>query len=379
MKKILLATLEFPPTIGGIASYVQQFAGALDPVDVIVYAPQQRGDREFDATQKYSVIRKNPLTLAIFWPRWIRAAFQFISIIKKQKIEVVLINHILPLGYAAWFAKKRKHIPYIIISHGTDIIYASRSKWKRKWVRKIVQDAEQVVFNSESLRRRFLERFPEFESKCTVMYPWPDVQFSLPPAPEKMETLRRTLALQGKKVILSVGRLDEGKGFPHMIRAFESILEREPHAVWIIVGDGPKREELLEQIQIRSLQNVTRYIGAVSHDELAIYYYLADAFVLLTHPDNGREEGLGLVFLEAAAAGLPIIAGKSGGVSEAVIDGETGRVLDVFHEANKIVDAVCEILLHEDTAKKYGIAGKKRIEQIFNSKTQLEKLKPWVG
>ena len=379
MKKILLATLEFPPTIGGIASYVQQFAGALDPANVIVYAPRQRGDREFDTTQKYSVIRKNPLTLAIFWPRWIRAAFQFISIIKKQKIEVVLINHILPLGYVAWFAKKRKHTPYIIISHGTDIIYASRSKWKKHWVRKIVQDSEQVVFNSESLRRRFLERFPEFESKCMVMYPWPDEQFFLSPTSEKIETLRRTLALQGKKVILSVGRLDEGKGFPHMIRAFEGILEREPHAVWIIVGDGPKREELLEQIQIRSLQNVTRYIGPVSHNELSIYYYLADIFVLLTHPDNGREEGLGLVFLEAAAAGLPIIAGKSGGVSEAVVDGETGRVLDVFHEANKIVEAVCEILSHEDTAKKYGIAGKKQIEEIFNQKTQLEKLKPWIG
>ena len=379
MKKMLLATLEFPPHIGGIASYVHQFANAFAPEKMVVYAPKQKESIEFDKTQSYKIIRKRPLTAPIVWPRWIRTVFQFKSIVQKEKIEIIAVNHVLPLGYAAWWMKKRKHIPYIIISHGTDIVYATRSTWKKYWLKKIVRDSDQVLFNSESLKRRFLEQMPEFESKCTVVYPWPDEIFSTPPAVEKIEMLRRTLALQGKKVVLSVGRLDEGKGFPHMIRIFDDILRQEPHAVWVLVGDGPKGKELLKEIQDRSLQNVVRYVGAVPHEELPVYYYLADMFVLLTHPDNGREEGLGLVFLEAAAAGLPIIAGKSGGVSEAVIDGETGRLLDVYHEAHKVVDTVCELLSDKERGKILGNAGKKRIEEIFNWKTQLEKIKPWVS
>lgn len=378
MKKILLATLEFPPHIGGIASYAHQFASVLDPQKVVVYAPKQKNDTEFDKSQGYKIIRKKPLTIGIFWPRWIRTVVQFFSIVKKEQIEVILVNHVLPLGYAAWIVKKRKKIPFIIISHGTDIVYATQNKWKRYWLKKIVKDSEQIIFNSESLKRRFLERLPEFEHKCTVMYPCPDEAFKIPPPLEKIETLRRTLALQGKKVILSVGRLDEGKGFPHLIRALDDILKREPHTVWILVGDGPKREEVLKEIQDRSLQNVVRFVGPVPHAELAVYYYVADLFVLLTHPDHGREEGLGLVFLEAAAARLAIVAGKSGGVDEAVINGETGVVLDVYHEARKVIDAICQMLSNEEERKKFGEAGRARIDAIFDWKIQMEKLKPWV-
>lgn len=379
MKKILLATLEFPPHIGGIASYVHQFAAALDPQKVVVYASKQKNDTEFDKNQSYKIIRKKILSSRIVWPRWFKTCFQLRSIIKKEGIELVVVNHVLPLGYAAWIQKKMKATPFVIVSHGTDVIYATENKWKKYWLKKLVRDSEQVIFNSESLKRRFLERLPEFEQKCTVMYPCPDDIFKISPPQEKIETLRRTLALQGKKVILSVGRLDEGKGFPHMIRALDDILRREPHTVWILVGDGPKREEIQKEIQDRSLQNVIRYIGALPHEELVPFYYLADLFVLLTHPDQGREEGLGLVFLEAAAAGLPIVAGKSGGVDEAVVSGETGVVLDVYHEANKIVDAICQLLADPDERKKLGTAGRARIDGIFDWKIQLEKIKPWIG
>ncbi len=378
MKKILLATMEFPPTFGGIATYVADTARNLTPEKVVVYAPVTPGDREFDQNEPYTIIRKKQLS-GMVWPRWIRSAFQMKSIVKKEGIEMIVVNHVLPLGYAAWIVKKMKKIPYVIISHGTDMVYGTRTSWKKKWLTKIIKDADQIIFNSESLRRRFLERLPEFEQKSTVMYPCPDVIFSRPPEVEVVENLRRTLALEGKKVVLSVGRLDDGKGFPHLVRAFSEILKKEPHTVWIVIGDGPKREDIVAEIQRRQLQNVVRYIGAIPHGDLPRYYHLADVFVLLTHPDNGREEGLGLVFLEAAAAGLAVVAGKSGGVEEAVQDRVTGRVLDVYHEANKIVDVVAELLGNPKERKRMGDLGKVRIAEVFQWEMQLKKLEPWIG
>lgn len=379
MKKILLATLEFPPTIGGIASYVHECAESLDPGKVVVYAPKNLTSTVFDEKQKYKVIRKKQLTSPFFWPRWIKTIFHFLSIIKKEKIELILVNHVLPLGYAAWIAKKTKHTPYIIISHGTDVLYALANPWKKKMMSMVVRDAEQIIFNSVSIMRRFLERMPEYEKKCSVMYPCPHRSFLEQVHEDKVEELRRSLALEGKKVILSVSRIDKGKGFLHLVAAMQKILVQEPHTVWVIVGDGPKRAEVIQEIQKRSLQNVVRFIGAIPHEQLSVYYHLADLFVLLTHTSGEREEGLGLVFLEAASAGLPIVAGKTGGVEEAVIDGVTGRVFDVYHSGDKIIETIVELLHNPEIRKKMGEAGRERIISTFQWDKQIHILDPWIG
>jgi len=220
---------------------------------------------------------------------------------------------------------------------------------------------------------------PEFESKSSVMYPCPDPDFLEEPPKEKIDKLRSQLALEGKRVLLSVGRLDEGKGFPHIIRTLPKLLKRDPHVVWVIIGDGPKKQEILNMIQKKSLQNVVRYIGEVPYEDLKIYYYLADLFVLLTHPDEGREEGLGMVFLEAAAAGLPVVAGKSGGVEEAVLHTKTGIVVDVFQEARQIESIIFDLLSNHIFALQLGKNAKERIRQDFQWPKQLKKLEPWIG
>jgi len=194
-----------------------------------------------------------------------------------------------------------------------------------------------------------------------------------------MDILREKLALQGKKVILSVARMEDGKGYPHLVRVLPKILEKESHTVWVIVGDGPKREQVIKGIQARSLQNVVRYIGNVPHDEIKKYYYLADLFVLLTHPDEGREEGLGLVFLEAESCGLPVVAGKSGGVEEAVLQAQTGIVIDIRQNALSIDETIVEMLKNKDYALSLAKNAKERIIAEFHWDNQLKKLLPWLG
>ncbi|MBT3539069.1 glycosyltransferase family 4 protein [Candidatus Parcubacteria bacterium] len=379
MKKILITTLEYPPQVGGVATYVHQMAQALDKEKVVVLAPKMKGDKEWDENVEYKVVRKNQLFPKFVWPRWLKLIFQIRKIVKQEGIEIILINHVLPVGYAGWFIKKMLKIPYVIISHGTDILMGTRNKWKIKMMKKVVVDSEQIIFNSESLKRRFLQVLPEFTNKSTVSYPCPDKEFLTPPPQEEIDKLRSMLALGGKKVMLTVSRIEDGKGFPHLVRTMPELLKKEPHLVWLIVGDGPKKEEILKDIQKHSLQNVVRYVGEVPHKDLKVYYYLADVFALFTHPDEGREEGLGLVFLEAAAAGLPTVAGKSGGVEEAVLHTQTGIVIDVRQQAMAMDDAILQLLENEEYATRLGAQAKKRIETSFRWESQLKKLEAWIG
>ncbi|PIR77189.1 MAG: hypothetical protein COU30_03855, partial [Candidatus Magasanikbacteria bacterium CG10_big_fil_rev_8_21_14_0_10_38_6] len=309
MKNILIITLEHPPEIGGIASYVDQFAAALpEQNNVTVYAPYHPGDANWDRTVSYTIIRKKPYFPIGIWPRWLRMYFQVRKIVKERKIDIIFLHHILPVGYVAWLMKKTKKIPYVIFSHGTDILAATKTKWKKRMAKMVCTQSESIVFNSESLKHRLVKELPEFEQKSLVLYPCPDDALYHPPAQDFLDSLKSQYALEGKKVMLSIGRFEDGKGFPHIIRILPKLLEKIPNLVWLVIGDGKKQEKLVTQVQKNSLQNIVRFLGKVPHNEVVPFYYIADIFTLLTHPDEGKEEGLGLVFLEAAAAGLPVVA-----------------------------------------------------------------------
>ncbi|MBI5222267.1 MAG: glycosyltransferase family 4 protein [Candidatus Magasanikbacteria bacterium] len=377
MKKLII-TMEFPPQIGGIASYTRQFAAALKPEEVVVLAPKHKQAKEFDKTCAFKVIRKGFYFPPFIWPRWLLLFWHVFWLARKEKIDIIYLHHVLPVGYVARLIKKIKRVPFLIFSHGTDVLLASRSNWKKERMRSVVNQAEAIVFNSASLRQRFLRVWPEFQEKGLVLYPCPEDDFYLAPSGEIIDKLKSQYALEGKKVILTIARMDEGKGYPHLIRILPKVLEKVPNLVWFVIGDGPKRELISKEIQKNFLQNVVRYIGMVPHSELKQFYYLADLFVLLTHPDEGREEGLGLVFLESAAAGLPVIAGRSGGVEEAVLNGQTGIVVDIYHGDKIVADSIIELLKNEDYARTLGMNARVRLEADFKWRNQLKVIGRWM-
>jgi len=377
MKKILIITLEFPPQVGGIATYVRALADELDH-DVVVYAPYDGNTKEWDAKQPYKIIRKKPLFPRFMWPRWIRMVFQVWRIVRKEKIEVILLHHVLPVGYVGLILKKITGVPYLIFSHGTDLLMGTRTPWKKKMMSMVANHSTQLVFNSQSLKDRFLLIFPEFESKSIVVYPCPDRDFSTFPSFSELHKLKEQYALEGKKVILSIARFDEGKGMPHLIRLLPDVLKKVPNAVWLLIGDGPKKAEAMKLIHDEALQNVVRYVGPLPHDKLKPFYYSADVFVLLLHPDEGREEGLGMVFLEAAACGIPAVAGKSGGVEEAVIHTETGLVFDVRRDVKAITEGIVQILSHSEFGHQLGRQAQERMQTSFKWEHQVGRLKPWI-
>lgn len=382
MKKTLIITWDFPPQVGGIATYVKQFADSLPSDKVVVYAWKLNGRakecKEFDAKLPYKIIRKKPLWPRFIWPRWGRLIWQIFWIVRKEKIEMIHIHQVLPVGYVGLVMKKLFKIQYLIFSHGTDIREATRTKWKTAMARKVALGAEQIVVNSEFLKTRWLSALSESQEKITVVYPCPDEDFFIAPSVQEIARLKNQLALDGKKVMLTVSRLTEGKGFPHLLRLLPELLKSTPNLVWLVVGDGPKKQELFETARKNNLQNVVRFVGAANHEEVKKYFYVADLFALLTHPDEGREEGMGLVFLEAAACGLSSVAGKSGGVGEAVYDGQTGVVVDIYRGDKSVISAIVDLLKDQIKLKTMGEQAKLRARYDFKWEAQIAKLKNWL-
>lgn len=378
MKKTLIITMEYPPQIGGIATYVHSLARALDPEKTIVLAPPHPDAEAWDSAQKYTVIRKPFLYPKFIWPRWTRLRGEVRRLVKREGIERIMVHHVLPVGYAG-IKMKKKGVPFLLFSHGTDLVAGTKTAHKKRMVSMVARHADQIVFNSESLKQRFLTVLPDFADKSVVMYPCPDEEYMLPPDQKEIEKLRAMYALHGKKTLLTVSRFAEGKGFPHLIRMMPEILKRHPHLVWLLIGDGPKKTEIVKMIQEHNLQNIVRFIGDVPHQDLKKFYHTADLFVLLTHPDNGREEGLGLVFLEAAAAGLPVVAGRSGGVEEAVIDGETGLVIDLADGDELVITSIVALLENKEAAEHLGQQAQERIRAEFQWNEQLKCIQEWLA
>ncbi len=369
--KNLIITLEYPPQVGGIASYAYNLAGSLVPDQTVVYAPKVLGDKEFDARNAWKTYRQN-IYFSFLWPKWLRAFWQVKSIINREKIEQLYIHHVLPMGYVGYLIKKFKKIPYTIFLHGTDLELASR--FKRNKLARVCREASLIVVNSVFLKNKLLAKLENVaENKILIIYPSPADNFLQNSPKEELQKIKDQLALNGKKVILTVARMEEGKGYPHLLRLLPEVLLEVPNAVCVLVGDGPKMKILLEMMQKEGLQNSVRFMGAVPNQELHKYYQLADVFVLLTHLDEEREEGWGTVFLEAAACGLPVVAGRAGGVEEAVLDQVTGFIVNVYQE-KEVVSAIVKLLKDEGMASQMGTAGQDRVLRQYNWSNQINKL-----
>jgi phosphatidylinositol alpha-1,6-mannosyltransferase len=177
--------------------------------------------------------------------------------------------------------------------------------------------------------------------------------------PNDATTVRKALKIEDKRVIVSVGRLVHRKGQDHLIQALPEILKSVPDAHLLLVGQGPYREHLEKLVQQLGLKDHVSFIGRIQHDQLPQYICAGDVFAM---PSRSRffgleVEGLGIVYLEASACGLPVIAGSSGGAPDAVLDGVTGFVVDGQNN-QEIATAAITLLSDLDQAKKMGVAGR---------------------
>ncbi|MBI5621656.1 glycosyltransferase family 4 protein [Candidatus Falkowbacteria bacterium] len=358
MKKILLVTIDFPPQSGGVARYLAGLAAALPPDRLAILAPKNKlaDDRGYH----YKVYRRR-LVWRI-WPRWWPMVRQVIKVASRERAQMLWAAQPLPVGTVTLMVSKFLRLPYIVNSHGMDIAGPLQSGGRRYNVlRRVLHGAQIITYNSE-YTKRLLQRFDIPEDKLISVYPCPA---ALPAAfPASLQTVIERHQLSGKKVLLSVGRLVERKGHDMVIRSLPQVLAKEPNMVYLIVGDGENRQNLLNLIKTLNLAQNVILAGQVLDSELAAYYGAAMAFIMAAREGaRGDVEGFGTVFLEAGNFSLPVIAGRSGGQLEAVLDGTTGLVVDP-RDISAIAGAVIRLLSDASLASRLGQAGREYARQF---------------
>lgn len=358
MSRVLLVTNDFPPRRGGIQSYLGEFVRRLVDSrshDVLVYAPKWKGAEAFDNAAEaagYRVIR-HPTTLMLPVPT---VDIRMRRLIADHDIDTVWFGAAAPLALMAPRAREAGAKRVLASTHGHEVGW-SMLPVARSVLRSIGDHTDVVTFVSRYTRSRFA---PAFGSKAALQYLPPGVDSDrFRPDPAARAELRRRYVLGDRPTIVCLSRLVPRKGQDMLIKALPSIRERVNGAALVIVGGGPYLETLRRLARDFEVEDHVVFTGAVPGDELPAHHAMADVFAMpcRTRGAGMDVEGLGIVFLEASATGVPVVAGDSGGAPEAVQHDKTGLVVD-GHSVQDIGDAVVELLTDRDRAAAMGAAGR---------------------
>lgn len=355
MAKILLITNDWPPRLGGVAQYY--FNLMKHSPDVLVLTDIAEASSE----QVVKISWSWP-----GWPRWLPLLWQLPLWRFKLKVKFLAAGQILPIGTALLLIRLAFGWPYLVFLHGLDVQLTQRNTWKRFLSKQILKRSAGVITNSNFTAQLAIKAGVE-PSRIQVIYP------SVAPIAaneEESSLIKRKYGLENKKIILTVARLVERKGIRQVIEAISKLENKYSDLAYVIVGDGPIKADL--EAQARKLKSPVIFTGAVSDNDKFLWYSTADVFVLTPLFDKTDVEGFGIVYLEAQAAGRPIIASKVGGVPEAV--GQAGILL----EPGADLSAALEQLLSDyNLLLSFSQAAKEQISK-FSSQTQIDKFNEYI-
>jgi phosphatidylinositol alpha-1,6-mannosyltransferase len=358
VSRVLLVTNDFPPRRGGIQSYLGEFVNRL--VDdkthsVTVYAPKWKGAEAFDEAAQsagYRVVR-HPTTLMLPVPT---VDTRMRRLIEEQHIDTVWFGAAAPLALLAPRARQAGATRVLASTHGHEVGW-SMLPVARSVLRSIGDHTDVVTFVSRYTRSRFA---PAFGPNAALEYLPPGVDSDrFRPDPAARAELRRRYRLGERPTVVCVSRLVPRKGQDMLIKALPSIRRRVDGAALVIVGGGPYLETLRKLTREYEVEDHVTFTGGVPGDELPAHHAMADVFAMpcRTRGAGMDVEGLGIVFLEASAAGIPVVAGDSGGAPEAVQHNKTGLVID-GNSVEEVGEAVTELLTDRDRAAAMGAAGR---------------------
>ncbi|MFF2087559.1 glycosyltransferase family 4 protein [Nocardia sp. NPDC058176] len=362
MARTLLVTNDFPPRPGGIQSYLQALSNQLPPEDLVVYAPRWRGDShdKFDAAQKFRVVR-HPTTLMLPTPAVITRAS---ALLREHECDTVWFGAAAPLAAMAPMLRRAGAERILASTHGHEVGW-SMLPGSRQVLRSIGQNTDVVTYVSKYTRGRFASAFGP---RAALEYLPPGVDpAEFRPDPAARAELRARYGLGDRPTVLCLSRLVARKGQDMLIVAMTEIRERVDGAVLVIAGGGPYESRLRALADTLGVADSVVFTGRVPSGELAAHHTIADVFAMpcRTRGAGLDVEGLGIVFLEASASGVPVVAGDSGGAPETVREGETGLVVQ-GRSAAQITDAIVELLGDRDRAAAMGAAGRAWVEQNWH-------------
>ena len=371
MTRVLLVTNDFPPRPGGIQSYLEQFVRRLTAAgdhEVVVYAPQWRGAGDYDRAAPFRVVR-HPGTLMLPQPGVDR---RMRNLIGDHGIETVWFGAAAPLALLAPRARDAGAQRVLASTHGHEVGW-SMLPGARSALRRIGESVDVVTYVSRYTRGRFAAAFGP-QACLELLSPGVDTDRFEPDSVARAQ-LRARYRLGNRPVVVCVSRLVPRKGQDMLIRAMPEIRRRVPEAALVIVGGGPQAASLRRLADDRGVAADVVFTGGVPGDELPAHYAMADVFAMpcRTRGAGLDVEGLGIVFLEASATGVPVVAGRSGGAPETVLEGQTGRVVD-GRAPEEIAEAVAGLLSDPGAARRMGEAGRRWIARDWNWETHTARL-----
>lgn len=371
MTRLLLVTNDFPPRRGGIQSYLEELVGQLvsnGSHTLTVYAPKWKGSDDFDRAAAYEVVR-HPGTLMLPVPS---VATRMRRLIKRHDIETIWFGAAAPLALMAPLARDAGVGRVIASTHGHEVGW-SMLPVARTALRRIGNGTDVVTYVSQYTRGRFASAFGA-DAALEHVPPGVDIDRFVPDEVARAE-LRARYRLGERPVVVCLSRLVPRKGQDMLIRALPSIRQRVRGAALVIVGGGPYRTTLRRLAHSFGVADHVVFTDGVPGDELPGHHAMADVFAMpcRTRGAGMDVEGFGIVYLEASATGVPVVAGRSGGAPETVLDGETGLVVDGW-DVGAIASSVSDLLADPDRAARMGAAGRRWVVDNWQWRTQAERL-----
>jgi phosphatidylinositol alpha-1,6-mannosyltransferase len=368
MKRTLLVTNDFPPRPGGIQQFVHNLAVRQPKESLVVYCSRWRGWEDFDAAQPFPVIREHTSVLLPTPQVAKRAAEIAIS----YDCDRVWFGAAAPLGLLAGGLKARTGITRALaLTHGHEAGWAALPG-ARGLLRRIARAVDVVTYLGEYFAVRLGRSIGELTT-LERLAPGVDVDAFSPEV--SGAEVRAALGLSDRPVVVCVSRLVPRKGQDLLIRALPAIRRRVPDAALLLVSGGPHRSRLEEMATENGVRGDVMFTGSVPWSELPSYYAAGDVFAMPCRTRRGGldVEGLGIVYLEASATGLPVVAGDSGGAPDAVLEGRTGFVVP-GREVAATADRVATLLADPALRRRFGEAGRAWVEAEWRWDTQADRL-----
>jgi len=362
MRRTLIVTNDFPPRQGGIQSFVHELALRLDPDQLTVYAPKWDGDAAFDAAQPFEVVR-HPTSLMIGGPSVRRRAAE---LARSRKAEVVIFGASAPLGLITPVLRKAGVRKAIAITHGHEAGWAALPV-ARQLLRRIGDKTDVMTYLGEYFRVRVASALsPQAAARMARLHPGVDAG-TFHPDPEARQEIRDRYGLGRRPVVVCVSRLVARKGQDTLLRAWPAVRKKIPDAALLIVGRGPYAKSLHELAEQAGVPGSVIFTGSVPQAELPAHYAAGDVFSMPCRTRRGGldVEGLGIVYLEASATGLPVVGGDSGGAPDAILEGETGYVVG-GRDVAALSDRLIALLEDPAGAKAMGDKGRAWVERDWN-------------
>jgi phosphatidylinositol alpha-1,6-mannosyltransferase len=358
----LLVTNDFPPKVGGIQAYLWELWSRLDPQTFTVLTASSHPDAAaFDRAQAEKGIRIERVTAPVLLPipghiRRIR------SLARQTGASLVVLDPALPLGLAG----PALGVPYAVVLHGAEVTVPGRVPVARQTLATVLRRSRLVICAGSYPAAEARRAAPSLDVPVVDIPPGVDLERFRPLSDEERAKVRASWGLPAAgPLVVSISRLVPRKGMDVLIQAAAALVPSFPDLTVAIAGDGRDRGRLQDLVSTTGAP--VRLLGRVDDEELPRLYGAADVFAMACRNRwlGLEQEGFGIVFLEAAAAGVAQVAGRSGGADDAVVDGQTGLVVADPEDPGAVAHALRQLLGDDDRRGQMARAARRRVEESF--------------